>query len=283
MTEVINMNFKNKDKFNRTKIPHISIFTLFLIVMGCIFSKFIINHNPIYMDVYNINVPPNEVFWFGTDSMGRDIYSMIWHGGRISLFIGIFSTLISTFIGIVYGSISATAPKKIDNIMMRFTEIILSIPSILLIVFIESIFKSSNPITISIVIGITSWITIAKVIRAEVRQIRNSEYILYAKIVGGSFFYILIKHLLPNFIASIMFIVVNNIGHAILLESTLSFLGVGLPIEIISWGSMLTLAQEALLSNRWWIIVIPGFFLITTLVCITSVGNYIREMNSRKI
>lgn len=283
MTEVINMNFKNKDKFNRTKIPHISIFTLFLIVMGCIFSKFIINHNPIYMDVYNINVPPNEVFWFGTDSMGRDIYSMIWHGGRISLFIGIFSTLISTFIGIVYGSISATAPKKIDNIMMRFTEIILSIPSILLIVFIESIFKSSNPITISIVIGITSWITIAKVIRAEVRQIRNSEYILYAKIAGGSFFYILIKHLLPNFIASIMFIVVNNIGHAILLESTLSFLGVGLPIEIISWGSMLTLAQEALLSNRWWIIVIPGFFLITTLVCITSVGNYIREINSRKI
>lgn len=277
------MNFKNKYKFSSTKIPHISIFTLFFIVMGCIFSKFIINHNPIYMDVYNINVPPNEVFWFGTDSMGRDIYSMIWYGGRISLFIGIFSTLISTFIGIVYGSVSATAPKKIDNIMMRFTEIILSIPSILLIVFIESIFKSSNPITISIVIGITSWTTIAKVIRAEVRQIRNSDYILYAKISGGSFFYILNKHLLPNFIASIMFIVVNNIGHAILLESTLSFLGVGLPIEIISWGSMLTLAQEALLSNRWWIIVIPGFFLITTLVCITSLGNYIREINSKKI
>lgn len=105
---------------------------------------------------------------------------------------------------------------------------------------------------------------------------------LAAKSMGGGFFYVLKQHLLPNFVASIMFMVVTNIGAAIGTESTLSFLGIGLPIEIVSWGSMLSLSEEALLSNRWWIILIPGIFLVTTLVCITNIGNYIRKNNNKK-
>lgn len=276
MMEVMTMNRKIKK-------PYVSMFLLGLIIIGCLFYKLIINNDPMYMDISSLNISPNKRFWFGTDSMGRDIYSMIWYGGRISLFIGIFSTVISTFIGMIYGSLSAISSKKIDTIMMRFTEIILSIPSILFIVFIQAIFNGQNIVTISIAIGITSWMTIAKVVRTEVKQIRNTEYILYAKVSGGNFLHILIKHLIPNFIPSIMFIVVTNIGQAMLIESTLSFLGIGLPIEIISWGSMLTLSQEALLSNRWWMILIPGIFLITTLVSITSIGNYIKEITSEKL
>ncbi len=101
--------------------------------------------------------------------------------------------------------------------------------------------------------------------------------------MGGGFFYVLKQHLLPNFVASIMFMVVTNIGAAIGTESTLSFLGIGLPIEIVSWGSMLSLSEEALLSNRWWIILIPGIFLVTTLVCITNIGNYIRKNNNKNL
>jgi len=214
--------------------------------------------------------------------MGRDIYSMIWYGGKISLFIGLFSTVISTVIGIVYGSISGSASELVDDAMMRFTEIILSIPSILIIIFVQAILGNSNPVSMSIVIGITSWMNISKIVRTEVRQIKNSEYILAAKSMGGGFFYVLKQHLLPNFVASIMFMVVTNIGAAIGTESTLSFLGIGLPIEIVSWGSMLSLSEEALLSNRWWIILIPGIFLVTTLVCITNIGNYIRKNNNKK-
>ena len=214
--------------------------------------------------------------------MGRDIYSMIWYGGKISLFIGLFSTIISTAIGIIYGSLSGLASELVDDAMMRFTEIILSIPSILIIIFVQAILGNSNPISMSIVIGITSWMNISKIVRTEVRQIRNSEYILAAKSMGGGFFYTLKQHLLPNFVASIMFMVVTNIGAAIGTESTLSFLGIGLPIEIVSWGSMLSLSEEALLSNRWWIILIPGIFLVTTLVCITNIGNYVRKNNNKK-
>ena len=274
---------ESKKKFKIPKnFPIISIVVLVIIITGCLFSSLIMTHDPKYMDLVNSNVSPNRIFYFGTDSMGRDIFSDIWYGGRISLFIGIFSTAISTTIAIIYGSISGMAPEWIDDLMMKATEILLSIPSILIIIFIQAIIGGSNPISISIVIGLVSWMSISKIVRSEVRQIRNSEYILVAKIMGGKFFYIIKQHLLPNFISSIMFMVVSNIGSAIATESTLSFLGIGLPIEIISWGSMLSLAQDALLSNYWWIILIPGLFLVTTIVSIANIGNYLRRKNIKK-
>lgn len=123
---------------------------------------------------------------------------------------------------------------------------------------------------------------ISKVVRSEVRQIRNSDFVLASRLAGGKFFYILRKHLFPNFISSTMFMIVTNVSAAIGTEATLSFLGIGLPMEIISWGSMMSLSQKALLSNSWWIILIPGLFLVTTLVCITNVGEYIRLRNNRE-
>ncbi|MEN8076516.1 ABC transporter permease [Clostridioides difficile] len=276
-------NEDSKKKFQIPKgFPIISTIVLIIIIAGCLFSSLIMTHDPKYMDLVNSNVSPNRIFYFGTDSMGRDIFSDIWYGGRISLFIGIVSTMISTTIAIIYGSISGMAVEWIDNLMMKATEILLSIPSILIIIFIQVIIGGSNPISISIVIGLVSWMSISKIVRSEVRQIRNSEYILAAKIMGGKFFYIIKQHLLPNFISSIMFMVVSNIGSAIATESTLSFLGIGLPIEIISWGSMLSLAQDALLSNYWWIILIPGLFLVTTIVSIANIGNYLRRKNIKK-
>lgn len=284
---------KNKGKFidnieikKRSKLsinfPYLSMIILIMIVSGCLLSNLVMTHDPKFMDLANSNVSPNNIFYFGTDSMGRDIFSGIWYGGKISLFIGIFSTIISTAIAIIYGSISGMAPEWIDDVMMKAIEIFLSIPSILVIIFVQAIIGSSSPISISIVIGVVSWMNIAKIIRSEVRQIRNSEYILAAEIMGGNFFYIVKQHLIPNFVSSIMFMVVSNIGSAIGTEATLSFLGIGLPIEIISWGSMLSLAQDALLSNYWWIIVIPGVFLVTTLVCIANIGNYMRRKNIKK-
>ena len=273
----IKKNFKLPKKF-----PIMSMVVLTIIILGCLFSNIIMTHNPKFIDLANSNVSPNSIFYFGTDSMGRDIFSDIWYGGRISLFIGIFSTIISTTFAIVYGSISGMAPEWIDDVMMKATEIFLSIPSILVIIFVQAIIGGSNPISISLVIGVVSWMNIAKIIRSEVRQIRNSEYILAAQIMGGNFFYIVKQHLIPNFVSSIMFMVVSNIGSAIGTEATLSFLGIGLPIEVISWGSMLSLAQDALLSNYWWIILIPGLFLVVTLVSIANIGNYLRRKNIKK-
>ena len=164
--------------------------------------------------------------------------------------------------------------------MMRFSEILLSIPSLLLIIFVQAVIGQRNVIGISIIIGITGWMSVAKMVRTEVKRIRDSEYVLISKMMGGNFFHVMRKHLAPNFAGTIMFMVVMNIRSAIVSESTLSFLGIGLPVDIITWGSMLSLSDKALLTGSWWIILIPGVFLVVTLLCVTELGNYFRGSKS---
>ena len=262
--------------------PVVSMGILLLIVLGCLFAECLMTKDPTFMDLLNYNKAPDGEFWFGTDTMGRDIFSMIWYGGRISLLIGALSTVISTFIAIVVGSFSGAASQWIDNLVMRFTEIFLSIPSLLLVILLQAIMGKANIVSLSVVIGITSWTSIAKVVRTEVRQIRNSEYVIASRCMGGSFFHILWKHLTPNFVSSIMFMVIMNVRSAIISESTLGFMGIGLPLEVISWGSMLSLAEKALMTSSWWIILVPGVFLVVTLLCLTNIGNYLRKNVNRK-
>ena len=272
-----------KKKVSRRKgFPWVSVLLMGVIVLCCLFAEMLMTKDPSYLDLMNYNKAPNTEFVFGTDTLGRDIFSGIWYGGRISITIGFLATLISTFIAVVYGSVNGIAPQWLDTLMMRFTEIFLSVPGLLLVLFLQAILGEANVLTLSIVIGVTSWASIAKVIRTEVRQIRNSEYVVASKCMGGKFFHILRKHLAPNFIASIMFMVVMNVRGAIGSESTLSFMGMGLPLEIISWGSMLSLSEKALLTGSWWIILIPGAFLVTLLMCLTNIGNYLRKSANRK-
>ena len=262
--------------------PILSILLLALIVIGCLCCNLIMTKDPGYMDLVHYNEAPGREFLFGTDTMGRDIFSMIWYGGRISILIGGLATVISTFIAVVVGAFSGVAPAWLDELIMRFTEIFLSIPTLLLIILLQAIMGDANILSLSLVIGVTSWTSIAKVVRTEVRQIRNSEYIIAARCMGAGFFRILWKHLVPNFFSSIMFMVVMNVRTAMISEATLSFMGIGLPIEVITWGSMLSLSDKALMTGSWWIILIPGLFLITTVLCLTNIGNACRERTNRK-
>jgi len=232
------------------------------------------------MDLFHYDEAPGGEFLFGTDAMGRDIFSIVWYGGRLSLLIGFSATAISTVIAVVFGAVSGLAPRWLDAVLMRLTEILLSVPNLLIVILIQAVFGKPNVFSISFAIGITSWTGIAKVVRTEVRQMRSSEYVLAARCMGGGFFHILWRHLMPNFISSMMFMVVMNVRNAIAAESTLSFMGIGLPLEVISWGSMLSLSEKALLSGSWWMILIPGLFLVTTLLCVTNIGNWLRKQTN---
>ena len=224
---------------NKSSVIAGSILTI--IVFACVFCRFFMTKDPTYMDLENCNISPNKEFFFGTDTMGRDIFSMIWYGGRISLAIGLLSTLISTVIAVLFGAVSGCAPAWLDALLMRLTEIFLSVPNLLLVIFLLAAAGKSNVITISAVIGMTSWTSIAKVVRTEVRQIRNSEYVIASRCMGGSFFLYFMAPSGTELFFAIMFMVVMNIRSAIVAESTLSFMGIGLPLEVISWGSMLSL------------------------------------------
>ncbi|MDO4546018.1 MAG: ABC transporter permease [Bacillota bacterium] len=263
------------------KLPYISIGILAVIILGCAFAELIMPHDPTYMNLSDISSPPGGNHIFGTDTLGRDLFSVIWYGGRISLIIGLLATLISTAIAIVYGTASGLASQKIDDVMMRFTEILMSVPQILFVIFIQAILGDATVLSISLVLGITGWMAVAKMVRSEVQQLRTADFVMAARTMGGGFFYILWKHLMPNFMSAIMFMVVTNIGTAIATEATLSFLGVGLPTDIISWGSLMSLSQRAMMTGAWWMLLIPGTFLVVTLICITEIGEYLRSRNKR--
>ena len=272
---------EKKKKWYQGK-PVVSVAILLLIVLGCVCAEWIMTKDPTYMDLLNYNKAPDREFLFGTDTMGRDIFSMIWYGGRISLIIGGLSTVISTLIAVIVGAFSGMAPAWLDEAIMRFTEIFLSVPSLLLIILLQAIMGKATVLSLSFVIGVTSWTSIAKVIRTEVRQIRNSEFVIASRCMGGGFFHILWKHLAPNFFSAIMFMVIMNVRTAMMSEATLSFMGIGLPVEIITWGSMLSLAEKALMTGSWWIILIPGLFLVVTVLCLTNIGNACRQQANRR-
>ena len=272
---------EKKKKWYQGK-PVVSVAILLLIVLGCVCAEWIMTKDPTYMDLLNYNKAPDREFLFGTDTMGRDIFSMIWYGGRISLIIGGLSTVISTLIAVIVGAFSGMAPAWLDEALMRFTEIFLSVPSLLLIILLQAVMRKATVLSLSFVIGVTSWTSIAKVVRTEVRQIRNSEFVIASRCMGGGFFHILWKHLAPNFFSAIMFMVIMNVRTAMMSEATLSFMGIGLPVEIITLGSMLSLAEKALMTGSWWIILIPGLFLVVTVLCLTNIGNACRQQANRK-
>lgn len=261
--------------------PLKSIIIFLFIFLGCVFAPYIANHDPTAFYLDHLNQPPDSEFYFGTDSLGRDIFSVLWYGGRLSLMIGFLSAAVSSGVGIIYGCLSGTAPKWADTVLMRTAELLSSIPYLLLQLLLLGCIGDANVVSLSFVIGITTWMNLARVVRSEVRQIRKSDYVLASKIMGGNFFHVLWYHLLPNFISPVLFMIVSSVGLSMTMEATLSFLGIGLPTEVVSLGTMLSLSTRALLTNSWWVILIPGLFLIITLVCITHIGHHLRHEINR--
>ncbi len=252
------------------------------VVLGCLLLPLLLSGDPAHMDLAHCNVPPCRAFFFGTDAMGRDIFDMIWSGGRLSLSIGAGAAAVSTGFAILFGAASGCAPKWLDALLMRLAELLLSVPSLLLVVLLQAVLGGASPLSLSLVIGLTGWTTMAKVVRTQVRQLRDSEYILASRCMGGGFFHILRRHLVPGFVSPVMFMSVMSVRSAIAAESTLSFMGMGLPLKTPTWGSMLSLAERALLTGAWWVILIPGGFLVVTLLALTGVGNALRQAVNRK-
>jgi peptide/nickel transport system permease protein len=264
---------------NGKEKPFVSSIILGGIILACILADVIAPGDAARMDFSAgaLLNPPGAQHIFGTDNLGRGLLGMILHGGRVSLFIGLLASSTAAVIAIIYGTAAGLAAKWLDDLLMRFAELIMSVPSILYIVSIQAALGKPTVLSLALLIGATSWMSVAKIVRAEVRQLHGSEYILSAKLMGANFPYILRRHLLPNFMPSIMFMLIYEVSQAIAAEATLSFLGLGLPPGSVTWGSLMSLSQDALLTNSWWIIVIPSLFLITTLVCMTNIGEYFRR------
>lgn len=210
------------------------------------------------------NLPPCQKFWFGTDELGRDLFTRIWWGARISLFVGIAAALIDMGLGILWGSISAMSGGKIDEIMCRLCDILYAIPY-LLVVILLTVIRGSGICTILIAMTCTGWINMARIVRGQMLQLKERDYVYAARLYGASQPRILFRHLLPNAMAPIMTAMALTIPTAIFTESFLSFLGLGVQLPAASWGVMIS---DSLSAMRYypWRLLFPSCMLALTIL-----------------
>jgi peptide/nickel transport system permease protein len=219
--------------------------------------------------------PPSSRHWLGTDKLGRDVMAGMIHGSRVSLSIGFVAVGIAVIIGVALGAVAGYFGSWIDLVISRFFEIMLSIPTFFLLITIAALLPPSIYLTM-LIIGATSWVGIARFTRNEFLRIRNLDYVTSAIALGVSDRKVMFKHILPNALAPVIVSVVLGVAGAILIESSLSFLGIGVPAELVTWGSILQEASGA--TFAWWLAVFPGFAIFITVLAYYLVGEGLREV-----
>ncbi|MBY0529855.1 MAG: ABC transporter permease [Rhabdochlamydiaceae bacterium] len=221
------------------------------------------------------NLPPNSQFWFGTDELGRDLFTRCWWGARISLFVGISASLIDLVIGVLYGAFAGLIGGKTQEWMMRFADILYAIPYLLVVILLMVVIGSGIT-TILIALTLTGWINMARIVRSQILQLKQLDFIRAAEAIGASRFRILLRHLIPNTMGSIIVTVTLTIPSAIFAEAFLSFLGLGVQAPIASWGTM---ANDGLSALRYypWRLFFPATFISLTMLSFNLLGDGLRD------
>ncbi|EJO5347810.1 ABC transporter permease [Clostridium botulinum] len=267
LNERLKLNLKMQ--FKENKLGYISLYIILVLVLTSIFS-FLSPYDPNKIDLSNKLSSPSLKHIFGTDEMGRDYFTRALYGGRASLMVGFISMIISTSIGTIVGTFSGYIGGTIDNIIMRLIDILMCIPTFFIILIINAYLKPGIE-NIIIIIGLFGWMGIARIVRAQTLSLKEREYVLCAKALGAGNKRIIFKHIIPNVIPSVIVASTINIASAILTESSLSFLGLGVTAPNSSWGSMLKNAQS-FISSAPYLAIFPGLFILFTVLSFNILG-----------
>ena len=257
--------------FRRNKPAFCSAVFLAILFVLAILIPFLTPYTYYDIDLSSKNSAPSFKHWFGTDDLGRDVFTRIWYGARISLFIGITAALIDLVIGILWGGIAALSGGKIGRTMMRLTDVMSSIPSLLIIICIMMV-AGPGLHTIIIALSIFGWITMARIVRGQFLQLKEQGYVLAARSLGASYWRILFYHLLPNASGPIIVTLTLTVPSAIFAEAFLSYLGLGVQAPIASWGVM---ANEGLPALEYypWRLFFPTSFISATMLAFNMLGD----------
>jgi peptide/nickel transport system permease protein len=266
----------------QSKTGTVGFFIVSLVIFVAIFADILAPHNPASNNLGDMLKPPvwldggSQNYILGTDNLGRDILSRIIYGSRVSLLVGVFSVILAGFIGIIIGLIAGYYGGVIDNLLMRIVDSFLAIPSILFILVVLAVFDPSILVLI-IVIGLTNWVTYARVVRGEVLSIKEREFVKASKSIGTNSLTIMLQHILPNILSSFIVISTLSVATTIVLEASLSFLGLGIQPPDVSWGGMLTDGRNYLATN-WWLATFPGIAITITVLGIIFLGDWLRDV-----
>lgn len=255
------------------KLGILAILVLVVFALAAAFA-FLSSKDPNEMNVLEKLKPPSASHWFGTDDYGRDYFARALYGGRVSLTVGFLAMILSTGIGVMFGVISGYFGGWIDTLIMRFVEIIMSIPSFLVLLLLSAFLKPSIG-NLIVIISLLMWMSISRIVRAETMALKEREYVLYAKASGQGAFGIIGRHILPNLVSVIIVSATNNVASAIIMESSLSFLGFGVQAPNATWGSMLNGAQGNMFQSPY-LAIFPGLLIFLTVLSFNILGDILR-------
>lgn len=250
-----------------------------ILVVASIVGPFLLAQNGIVqLDIAHLsNRPPSLGHPFGTDSFSRDVLARVLSGGRISLAIGTLAVVLSSTLGTAYGLVAGYVGGRTDNVMMRLLDAFMSIPRVLLLIAVLTIWHPVPLAGLIVILGVTGWFTVSRLVRAEARLARGAEYIAAARALGASDVRIMLRHLLPNVAAPVIVSSTLAVGNVIALEAGLSFLGVGAQPPTPSWGSIFLDGIDAF-THAWWVVVFPGIAIAVTVLAFNVLGDALRDV-----
>lgn len=262
-------------RFRKNKLAMFGIIVILVLTFMALFGKDISGYSYFTNHLANANKPPSAKHWFGTDAHGRDMFTRNWLGARISLYIGVVAALLDIVIGMIWGSIAGYIGGKVDEVMMRIADILMGVPYLLVVVLLSVVL---NPGLTSIIIAmvLTGWINMARIVRGQVLSLKSEEYVMAARSLGSSTGRVLFKHLIPNTLGPILITLTLTIPTAIFTEAFLSYLGIGVPAPLASWGTMTSEGVPAMAYYPWELF-FPAFFISLTMLAFNVIGDGLRD------
>ncbi|WP_202080826.1 oligopeptide ABC transporter permease [Caldalkalibacillus salinus] len=278
------------EKFIKNKLAVFGLITLILIILAAIFAPQLATHDPnnqvltdrleapyIVDKIQNPDAETHSEYWLGTDNLGRDLYSRLLYGARISLMVGFAAAFGAITIGTVIGALAGYYGGKVDAFLMRLVDVIISFPNIFLLITLVSIFDPGIDKLI-LVFALLGWTGTARIVRGEFLTLRTREFVLAARTMGMRSSAIIFSHILPNAMGPIIVAATLQVGGIILAESTLSFLGLGVNPPTATWGNLLQGAQNfTIMLEAWWYPLLPGLMILITVLCLNFVGDGLRD------
>ncbi|HYO97437.1 MAG TPA: ABC transporter permease [Polyangiaceae bacterium] len=268
-----------RQRLAQNRVAMFGALVLVLVTLACVVLPFILGLEPQLTQPALRHQPPSGQFWFGTDGVGRDLFARVLVGGRTSLAVGLLATLVSVVVGVAYGAVAGFYGGKVDDLMMRLVDFLYGLPYMFLVILIMLLFAESargNPLPVFLALGLVQWLTMARIVRGQVMTLRHQEFVLAAELLGASDARILMRHIVPNVVGVVVVYATLMVPSVIILESFLSFLGLGVAL---SWGQLVSegIAVVNPIHSYWWLLLWPSVFLGATLLSLNFLGDGLRD------
>ncbi|UFS69683.1 ABC transporter permease [Geomonas sp. RF6] len=262
-------------RFVENRFAFAGLCVVVLLFLVSLAAPYITPYDPDAIDAWHVLLPPSGTHWFGTDELGRDVFTRVIYGARVSLSVGFVAVGISVVIGTVVGLFAGFYGGWVDSVLMRIVDIMLCFPTFFLILAVIAMLEPSIRY-IMVVIGLTSWMGVARLVRAEVLSLKSRDFVLAARVLGASDQRVIFRHILPNALSPVLVSATLGVAGAILTESALSFLGIGVQPPVASWGNILTSGKDYI-EFAWWLSLFPGLAILVTVLSYNLVGEGVRD------